>query len=318
MAAERSARAMGTDVHVIVIGDARLADTAMGRIADLESRWSRFRPSSEVSRLNRAGGAPVEVSPDTITLVRRGRDAWRVSAAFVDCTELAAVIAAGYDRSFEHIPADRAEPPRPPRGPGLIGPADIVVDGTTVTLPPDVGLDPGGIGKGLAADIVAGEVMAAGAEGVCVDIGGDLRVDGIGPEGAGWTVSIDHPHHPTPLAIIALTSGAVASSTTLKRRWRIKGEDRHHLIDPRTGRPSESDVVFATAIAAEGWLAEAMAKGVLLRGGVQPFEIVEGTGVEALVVDHDGAVRTSAGFARFTDGTPIRSLPERVGRGVST
>ncbi len=318
MAAERSARAMGTDVHVIVVGGARLADRALERIADLESRWSRFRPSSEVSRLNRAGGAPVEVSPETITLVRRGTDAWRVSAAFVDCTELAAVVAAGYDRSFEQIPADRAEPRRPPRGPSLIGPADIVVHGTTVTLPPEVGLDPGGIGKGLAADIVTEEVMAAGAEGVCIDIGGDLRVDGVGPDGAGWTVSIDHPHHTTPLVIIGLTSGAVASSTTLKRRWRINGEDRHHLIDPRTGRPSESDVVFATAIAAEGWHAEAIAKAVLLRGGVHPFTIVEGTGVEALVVDRDGAVRTSPGFARFTDRSPIRSFPEQVGGGVST
>ena len=99
-----------------------------------------------------------------------------------------------------------------------------------------------------------------------MNLGGDLRVRGIGPGRGPWTISIDHPRHDGPLALVGLYDGAVASSTVLRRQWRVDGERRHHLIDPHTGQPSRSDVAFASALAAEGWQAEAMAKAFLLRG----------------------------------------------------
>jgi len=196
----------------------------------------------------------------------------------------------------------------PRRGPSLLGRGDIIIDGRTVSLPRGVRFDPGGIGKGLAADIVTAELMAGGADGVCIGIGGDLCVDGIGPTGRGWTAAIAHPRTDTPLCLVGLTAGAVASSTTLKRRWVLNGTVRHHLIDPRTGRPSTSDIAFAAAIAAHGWQAEALAKAVLLRGGPHPFDVIEGTGVEALVVGYDGRIRHSSGFPRFTGGEAIPPL----------
>lgn len=306
---------MGTQVDVIVVGPAgdrndvaahRLADLALARIAELEARWSRFRPDSEVSRLNARPGTPIEVSADTARLVRCSVEAWRLSAGFVDSTELAAVVEAGYDRSFEHLPDDRphgghgsrAVPPTR----SLLGPADIHVDGTTITLPHGVGFDPGGVGKGLTADLVSAELMHAGAAGVCINMGGDLRVRGTGPHGDGWTISIDHPHRDTPLALVGITDGGVASSTTLRRRWLVGGEVRHHLIDPRTGRPSTSEIAFCSAIAGSAWRAETIAKAVLLRGGPHPFDLVDGTPTEALIVDHAGSVQASDGFARFTGG----------------
>jgi thiamine biosynthesis lipoprotein len=301
---------MGTQLDVIVVGpecdrhDAvahRLADRAVERLAELESRWSRFRADSEVSRLNAAPGTAVEVSADTVRLVRCSVEAWKLSAGFVDATELAAVVDAGYDRSFELLPSDRSAGPQPRRPVSLAGPADIRIDGTTITLPAGVGFDPGGIGKGLAADLVSGELIRAGAAGACVNVGGDLRVRGASPDGSGWTISIDHPHRRAPIALVGLTDGGVASSTTLRRRWLVGGEIRHHLIDPRTGRPSTSDTTFCSAIAGSAWRAETVAKAVLLRGGTHPFDIVD-AGMEALVVDHAGDVRTTGGFTRFTGG----------------
>ena len=309
MAVERRTRAMGTDVTVIVVGSDSHATAALQRLNQLESRWSRFLPDSEVSLLNSAAGQPITVSDDTVTLMLRSRDVWRISAGFVDCTELAAVVDAGYDRPFDQIPWERPRELHVTRPLNLNGPDDIIFDGSSVTLPPGTGFDPGGIGKGLAADIVSGEVMAAGADGVCINLGGDIRVRGTGPAGAGWTIAIEHPHRSEPLTRIGLSDGAVASSTTLRRRWMIGGELRHHLIDPRTGRPATSGFNYVSAIASEGWRAEALAKAVLIRGGPHPFDLVDGTGVEALAVSDDGNVSSTAGFARFTDGVqPVPAL----------
>jgi thiamine biosynthesis lipoprotein len=322
---------MGTDVGVIVVGsDAdpserlanRLADQALTRIAELESLWSRFRPDSEVSRLNAAAGTAVQVSTDTVHLVRRAVGAWRLSAGFVDGTELAAIIEAGYDRSFEELPADRTQPADDGarRHMTFAGPGDITIDGHDVTIPAGVGFDPGGIGKGLAADLVSAELITGGAAGVCINMGGDLRVRGLAPRGRhGGTIALEHPEHRTPLAMVGITDGGVASSTTLRRRWLVGGQVRHHLIDPRTGKPSESEIAFCSVVADAAWKAETLAKAILLRGGDHPFDLIDGTDVEALIVDRSGAVACSPGFTRFTGGhappphiTNERALEESV------
>ena len=87
-----------------------------------------------------------------------------------------------------------------------------------------------------------------------------------------------------PITLLGLADGAVATSTTLRRRWQRDGQIRHHLIDPQTGLPSDTDLTLATVVAAEAWVAEVLAKAVLLAGSAHPFDILGGTGAEALVV----------------------------------
>jgi thiamine biosynthesis lipoprotein len=310
MAAERRFPAMGTDAHVVVVGaDAEpLLDEAEQRISELEGRWSRFRVDSEVSHLNRAAATRVEVSSDTVLLVAMAKEAWRRSAGFVDCTLLEQLVAAGYDRTLADLPAVRPVATTRERLPrSLLGPLDLEVTPTTVRLPRGVAFDPGGIGKGLAADLVADELLAAGATGACVALGGDVAVRGTSPNGAGWTVSIDHPRQGTPIARVGLAGGGVATSTSLLRRWQVGAEVRHHLLDPRTGQPSRSEIAFASVVAASAWEAEVLAKAVLLRGGRHPFDLIDGTGAHALVVDHDGRITASAGFAAHLGDRPVPS-----------
>jgi thiamine biosynthesis lipoprotein len=315
---------MGSDAHVIVVaddGEAARLDAAVARIVQLELRWSRFLPHSEVSRLNAHAGSAVSVSPDTVLLVRRATEAWRLSGGACDPTVLDAVLRAGYDRSFEQLQAASARPEICALDPVIrgelhrfregggerarllgVGPADIEVDGTSVRLPDGSGFDPGGIGKGLAADVVAAELIAEGALGVCINLGGDVRVAGCGPDGGAWTVAVEHPHVGAPLVRLGLADGAVATSTTLRRRWTSDGQERHHLIDPRSGLPAETDVDLATVVAAEAWLAEALTKSVILRRAATAFDVVEGTAAEALAVDRDGRVSATPGLAAFLGG----------------
>jgi thiamine biosynthesis lipoprotein len=305
---EQRFRAMGSDVHVIVVGGPDgLASRAHERIDELERRWSRFIADSEISELTRRAGSPMTVSDDTVELITRAVEAWWFTGSTFDPTVLGAVVRAGYDRSFDELPSETVS------GVSKLvsGCTDIVIDGNTVTLPAGTGFDPGGIGKGLTADIVVDEISAAGAEGVCVNMGGDLCVRGDAPEAGGWTIAIDHPWSTRPIANVGVDDGAIATSTTLRRRWTVGGNERHHLIDPRTGEPAATDLNLVSVVAGSAWAAEVLAKAVLIRGSAHPFDLVEGSGAEALIVHDDGRVEVSDGFRPFLG---FGWLPERIDR----
>ncbi len=287
---------MGTGAHVVVVGGrVGLAERAARRIAQLESLWSRFRPESEISRLNARAGTPVPVSAETSELVDRAVDGWRLTGGSFDPTVLGAVIRAGYDRTFARIPVHAL----PGMSEARRGAAAIETGPGWVRLPAGIGFDPGGIGKGLAADMVADELMAAGAAGACVNLGGDVRVAGEGPSGGAWTIGVEHPWAAAPVVLLGLAGGAVATSTTLRRRWQVGGEERHHLIDPDSEQPAGRDVNLATVVAGRAWTAEVWAKAVLL---ADPWSGGLPDGAEALAVDGAGRVRATPGLAGYLGG----------------
>jgi len=300
MTSEARFRAMGSDVHLIVVGgDTASFERTRAHIDSLERRWSRFLPSSEVTALNERAGSDVLVSDDTALLVRTALRAVPLSGGSFDPTVLGDVVRAGYDR-----PSDELTTMSTHRATSTsrLGAHGIEVTGNVVRLPFGVGFDPGGIGKGLAADLVARAALDDGVAGICVNLGGDVRVAGESPDGDGWTIAIDHPSSDAPIARVGLLDGAVATSTTLLRSWVVDGARRHHLIDPKTGQPSDTDLELATVLAADGWIAEVLAKAVLLRGAAHPFDLLGGTPCDALAVDRTGRVHTTPDFARFTGG----------------
>jgi thiamine biosynthesis lipoprotein len=296
---------MGSSAHVIVVGGLPgLVDHARSRLEQLEQRWSRFRPDSEVSRLNAGAGGWMTVSPDTRLLVRRAVDGWRLTAGLFDPTLLGAILRAGYVRPFERLQADpegaaeAADERRAGAGEIEFGPAG------RVRLPAGVGIDPGGIGKGLAADIVCRELRRAGAGGACVNMGGDVRVSGVSPDGGGWTVAVEHPGRQHPLALVGLADGAVASSTTLLRRWGGAERPRHHLIDPRTGVCSRTAVEFSSVVAADAWLAEVLAKAALLADRPSAWRLLRASGAEGLRANDRGRIERTPGLGRYLNAAP--------------
>ena len=142
------------------------------------------------------------------------------------------------------------------------------------------------------------ETLAAGAAGVCVNLGGDVRVAGQPPAGTTWTIAIEHPWARTPLVRLGLGGGAVATSTTLRRTWDLGGQRYHHLIDPATGVPAATDLTSATVVTGQAWAAEVLAKAVLLRGRDRAFDVLD-VDAEALVVTIDGAVAATPGLRAF-------------------
>jgi thiamine biosynthesis lipoprotein len=168
-----------------------------------------------------------------------------------------------------------------------------------VMLPVGVGFDPGGIGKGLAADLVSDVAIAAAARGACVNISGDLRVVGDAPGGGAWTVDVLDPFDGSARATVALADGAVATSSRTRRTWTVAGTPRHHLVDPAAGVPVENDVAAVTVVAREGWRAEVLAKAAFVAGIDDGLEFLDRCGAAGAALDADGRLHESRDWHRF-------------------
>jgi len=282
---------MGTTAQITLLeGSPALLADMVSRVHDLEARWSRFDDRSELSRLNAsARNEPVAVSAETYRLISTSIAAWRHTAGRFDPSVLAAVVANGYDRTYDAIAQRRARRvATPPAVPGCWG-IELDESDRTVTLPAGVRLDPGGIGKGLAADIVAEQALVDGAAGILVDIGGDMRVAGIGPEDGSWIIDVEDPLQPGTVALhLAVNDVGIATSSRLRRHWMIEDEHRHHLLDPTTGRPTATDIVAATVISTSGWWSEALTKALFVSG-----DLDIAPGVSALLIHDDGRYTAS-------------------------
>ena len=316
---------MGSTAHLMVHGaDDGCLEHARERLAGMERRWSRFIPDSELCRVNAGAGRTVRVSADTAQVVRRCIEAWRLTGGLFDPTVLAAVESAGYDRTFEEV-TDRPASPAPTRttpSPGCRG-IRVTVDelGGTVRLPEGVGLDLGGIGKGFAADQVVHELRQWGADGACVNLGGDVRVSGTSPEGGDWSVGVTDPfggpdsEDVDDLVVLAVGEGAVATSSRTRRRWRRGTDEMHHLIDPRTGEPARTGLAAVTVVAAEAHWAEILAKSALVAGLEAGTRLLASHDLAALLVtDTGGLVRVGEmeGHERWTRSSGGTS-PAQVG-----
>ena len=215
---EYRGRAMGTAVQIVVpSGDEEVLAESARRLDDLENRWSRFLPRSELSRLNSHPGVPVIVSGETFDVVALAVDAWTATNGRFDPTIHDALVTIGYDRPFDQMSEVSAAGGESEPSPT---PAGIVLDMalSAITLLVGVRLDLGGIGKGAAADLIVEEAKAAGGLGICINIGGDARVWGAGPTDGAWSVVLKCPgsHETRP---IELVDGAVCTSTKLRRQW---------------------------------------------------------------------------------------------------
>jgi thiamine biosynthesis lipoprotein len=292
---------MGTDVHLVAVGGpVGVLGDARTLVASLEARWSRFRPDSELCRLNASAGQPVIVPADTFALVAAAVDAWSLTAGRFDPTGLATLVAAGYDRSFElvaaHGPAIRESMPPVPGCAGIA----LQRDAGLVFLPAGVALDLGGIAKGHTADLVVSTLLAAGAAGAMVNLGGDVRVAGTAPDGQPWLVGIEDPHRPgRDLAVVALAEGAVATSSRTRRAWVRGGRGFHHLIDPATGAPADGDVDAAVVVAGETAWAEVLAKAALIAGSEEGAELIRSFGATGLLVLRGGEVVHLPGLREY-------------------
>ena len=288
---------MGSEVELLVWAEdpEPMADWALAEIERCEASWSRFRPRSELSALNsHAGRGPIVVSPLLWHALERARLAHSYTQGWFDPTVLGGLVALGYDRSF---PFDACVPSREISRPSAVpGFAIVQFDAAarSVEVPAGCGIDLGGIGKGLVADRVIEGLLARGAFSACVGMGGDVRVGGPGPDrDDAWDIAIEDPRDERRSFRFPLVDEALAQSSTLVRRWRHGDRDVHHLIDPRTGDASNSEVLCAVVTEREAWRAETLAKAALLAGVDAGIALIERAGADGWLLCEDGVVHAT-------------------------
>lgn len=285
-------RAMNTDIAIAApeLGDDAERDFALAveqLFRETEVRFSRFLPDSELGQLNRAA-APITVSAELLELLIRARDHAIETGGIFEPAVGAAMQAAGYDRSFAvgELDRDDAATTAPHASIGML---DIDEQHQRVARPPHVEIDFGGFLKGLTADRAA--ALAPGP--VMVDAGGDVVLAGAPANEPGWTVDIEDPRDAArTLGSLIVRDQAVATSAANRRTWRRGARVMHHLIDPRTSCPAQTDLIQATILAPTAERADIMAKVAFVLGSRDATRELERRGLGGVLVLHDGEVRT--------------------------
>jgi thiamine biosynthesis lipoprotein len=233
--------AMGTAVSVVA--EAAAADQAADQVrrlfAEWEQRLSRFRPDSELSRLNARPGRPVVVSELLLDVLAAALRAARATRGLYDPTLLRALERLGYDRSFEKLGEAVPAAPEPVPAGGGWRRVELDPRARTVTLPPGVGVDLGGIAKGMAVDAAVERLRMLDVRAAMVSAGGDLRVHGLPTGGGCWPIAIEGPGG---AATVALTRGSMATSRWCLRRPVAVRRDHGRTPRGAAARPGDRAV----------------------------------------------------------------------------
>lgn len=260
------------------------AIAAEGEVARIEARYSRYRPDSELSRINavaKAGGT-VTVDAETAGLIDYAYACYRKSDGLFDLTS--GVLRTAWNFASQSLPSNDAVDELLPR----IGLDKIRWNNPRLTFEiAGMELDFGGIGKEYAADRATAICAAMGIEHGLIDLGGDIRLIGPRPDGAPWKIGIRHPRNPTePMAVVDLTSGSLATSGDYERFIEVDGRRYCHILNPHTGWPAQG-LRSVSVIGPDCLVAGSLATIAMLKGR-KGIAWLRSLGVRHLIMDEDG------------------------------
>lgn len=288
-------RAMGTNISLLLPEQQSVQGTEIVRtlFTEWEQTLSRFLPESELSRLNQHAGTATAVSELLYAVLATALTAAQTTEGVYDPALLEQLTQIGYDRTFDELRPAHFSPlfPGEPGG----GWRGIRVDSIhrSVKLPRGIKLDFGGIAKGMAVDAAIEQLRQSGINSALVNAGGDLAVLGLPPAAEVWSLAVPGRGRENSWTI-PLRSGAIATSGIAYRRW-WQGETLwHHLLDPRTGLPAESDLWSVTVVADRCEQAEVAAKVAFIRGSQRGEDFLQKRHLAALLVRNDGTWETVA------------------------
>lgn len=304
---ERTDAAMGTRIHIeFFTTDAAAAQDwmtqAMAEMHRVDHAYSPYKPSSELSRLNRDAPAGwVAVSDEMLDLLTKSRQISELTDGAFDITY--ASVGRYYDYRAGSLPDDET-----------VVAALNAIDYRYVEIDtraqrvrfkhPQVYIDLGGIAKGHAVDRAVEILMAAGIEHLSVAAGGDSRIVGD-RRGTPWTVGIKHPRRENAMsAVLPLVDTAVSTSGDYERYFEKDGVRYHHILDPATGR-SAQDAWSVTILGPQSTFTDALSTSVFVLGPDRGLALVDRLpGVDAIIIDPKGELRFSAELQELSAPTP--------------
>jgi FAD:protein FMN transferase len=280
-------RAMGTTISMLL--PANQVEMGAELVRTLFFEWeqalSRFLPDSELSQLNQQAGTPVAVSNLLYDVLATALTAAQATEGVYDPALLDQLEQLGYDRNFDDLPANRFEPIIPGEPGGRWRGIKVDPIHRQVTLPIGIKLDFGGIAKGMAVDAALEKLYQSDIHSALVNAGGDLSVLCFPPGDEHWLVAVPGQNQ---YWTIPLHHGAVATSGIARRHWMQGNVLRHHILDPRTGLPAQSDLWSVTVVADHCEQAEVAAKVAFILGSKSGAEFLRKHRIAGLLVHEDG------------------------------
>jgi thiamine biosynthesis lipoprotein len=249
------------------------------KIFQFEQRFSRFLPDSELSQFNRSAGVTKAISSDFYDLLVASRNMSALTGGLYNPFILPALQSVGYVKSMV---AAHAHDPVDDFSSRHVVPFDrLVIKSDSASIPYGTAIDFGGIGKGYLADKLAsftGEL--SGLSGFWFSLGGDIITGGKDGDGKPWLIHIeDTANKPVGYAGSIRASGshtiAVATSSILRRTGAKEGKSWHHIIDPRTNLPAQSDVATASISCESALLADTLASCAIIVGNQGAIPLAE-------------------------------------------
>ena len=286
---------MGVTCVATIVGNnsTDLAVRCLDLVEEFESLWSRFIPTSDISRLNTADGQPTLVDEKTVTLIHHMIAAHQATNGAFNPTRLPLQIAAGDVQSL--IDERKTELSIASIAFSELSGIHIFDDGK-VSLPRGMTLDAGGIGKGLAADLVLQFVLEQGATGACVNLGGDVAINT--GDSIGWDVEILSPFdHEVILDTVRISVGGVATSSLFARHRTNSGIASH--IFNESGVHDTQHTVGATVIASSAAWSEAWTKYAILRNPAEAVDTLSSLGIAGMLISADGHTTQTESWKTF-------------------
>jgi thiamine biosynthesis lipoprotein len=302
---QKSEAIMGTDVTITVVarsaqeGEAAI-EAGMAELRRLDAMMSLYKDSSEITKVNLAAGKePVKVSPEMIEVVEQAAEISRLSGGVFDLTIGPLVVLWQMRLKEGKVPTDeeiaRVRP--------LVNYRNIVVDRKSSTIflkKTGMIMDFGGM-KGYTADRVAELFRKRGIKDAIIAVAGDICVLGHRDDGKPWRIGVQHPReHDKTLTVLDLSNKYVSTSGDYERFVIREKKRYHHIIDPRTGKPSQG-VISVTLVGDKGAFIDPLAKVPFILGPVEGMKIVKKVGAEAIIVDDAGTVYMTDGIKNLLD-----------------
>ena len=291
---ERIAMGVTCVATVVGIDSIDLAVRCLDLVEEFESLWSRFIPTSDISRLNSANGQPTLVDEKTLTLLHHMIAAHQATDGAYNPTRLPLQIATGDASSL--INDRRTELPADAAVFSQLSGIHIFHDGK-VSLPRGMTLDAGGIGKGLAADLILQFALEHGAQAACINLGGDMAINT--GDSVGWDVEILSPiDSEVILDTVRIAVGAVATSSLFARQRNGAGITSHLFTD--SSAHDTQHTVGATVIANSAAWSEAWTKYAILSNPELAIDTLTSTGLAAMLVSANGQITQTQSWKTFT------------------
>jgi thiamine biosynthesis lipoprotein len=219
-------------------------------------------------------------------------DAARATDGLYDPAMLDQLIQIGYDRTFDELSRtsmSNFDPIIPGEPGGRWRGIKVNPINRSVTLPPGIGLDFGGVAKGMAVDATLEKLRLSGVKIALVNAGGDLAVLGLPAAEQHWSIAVPGRER---FWTIPLGRGAMATSGIARRHWQQGTTFRHHLLDPRTGLPAQNDLWSVTVVADRCEQAEVAAKVAFILGSQAGANFLRRHHIAGLLVRQDGTWET--------------------------